>query len=366
MKQQLDFEPFLSFSLEDWQQRILRDLKGKALDALHVSIAPGLEVPAFYHSEENYPIGYSTDPDFRVLPWLPDQVVQHPAAREHLEAYQADGFFVEQQGLSSTTSLPDLATFLNTKASVVDGRAWLNQGWAPVDELALLFAQVLESGKEELVLGVSIGERWFVEIAKLLALQALTEEKGITLHLMAFSGLRNKTLRSVHVNILRNTTEMMVAFLGGARGMVVLPHLALDTKASQKEWLKASRLAINIKHLLKKEARFMEVRNALEGSGVVYTLSEQMAKAAWKKTQSILDAGGLESYKASEKYTSDLEVNRIFLRALYGKEGAFTLVGALDYVPEDEPEVQQLDVPEFLALAAGPDWFRLESLVDGG
>ena len=145
---------------------------------------------------------------------------------------------------------------------------------------------------------VSIGENFFVEIAKLRALRRLWArtievfgggDKAQRLTLHAVTGRRDKSLLDAHTNLLRATIEALAAVIGGVDSLLVAPF---DAPRGQAD-LASRRLALNIQHMLAHEVGLTRLVDPAGGSWHVERLSERIAQDAWREFQSIEAAGGM-------------------------------------------------------------------------
>ena len=89
-------------------------------------------------------------------------------------------------------------------------------------------------------------------------------------------------------NILRNVTAALGAALGGADLITCLPH----------DWLggtcnKSRRLARNIHHLMRHEARLDQIADPAHGAYFLDHLTDQLARCAWDKFKLIESEGGI-------------------------------------------------------------------------
>jgi methylmalonyl-CoA mutase len=147
---------------------------------------------------------------------------------------------------------------------------------------------------------LSVGENFFMEIAKLRAIKMMwaqivrefggdAESQKIKLH--ASTGTRNKTQLDAHVNMLRVTTEAMAGAIGGVDSMTVAPF---DTSFSEPDDF-SRRIARNIQLILQEEVNLTDVIDPAGGSWYVEHLTNQLAQSAWEFFQQIEAQGGMIS-----------------------------------------------------------------------
>lgn len=235
----------------------------------------------------------------------------------------------------------------------VDATAYHEAGANAVQELAVALAigvaylrelggrglaVELISSKIRVCLG--IGENFFMEVAKFRAIKLLWAQMlrafGLSaryqrLQLHARGGLRNKTRRDRHVNLLRLTSEALAAALGGVDS-VCLP--AFDAPLGASDAL-SRRLSRNLQLILQEEAQLTQLIDPAGGAWHVETLTDQLARKAWARFQDIEAQGGMLAALQSGKIQAEIEAvaerRRRDLAA-----GESILVGANAYVNEAE------------------------------
>jgi methylmalonyl-CoA mutase len=193
----------------------------------------------------------------------------------------------------------------------VQGHPYHNAGASSVQEMAavlstgsLILKELAKRGvKPETVvprmrLSVSIGGNTFIEIAKLRALRILwnpimeafgVDESARRLHLHARTGLWNKTLFDPYVNMLRTTTEAFSAVVGGCDSLHVSPFDEIIRESGPF----SRRIARNTHAILAEECGMKQVLDPSGGSWAVETLTDDMAREAWKAFQKIEAGGGI-------------------------------------------------------------------------
>jgi methylmalonyl-CoA mutase len=98
----------------------------------------------------------------------------------------------------------------------------------------------------------------------------------------------NKTVYDPYVNMLRGTTEAMSAIIGGAELVTVSPFNSAF--AAPDEFVR--RMAVNTQLVLREEAHFDELSDPASGSWYIESLTDIMAREAWKLFQQMEAAGG--------------------------------------------------------------------------
>ena len=151
---------------------------------------------------------------------------------------------------------------------------------------------------------MGISENYFMEIAKFRAGRMLWAEIvkqyepkcdcACQMIVNAITTEYNMTIFDAHVNLLRSQTETMSAALAGVHSIVVTPFDAAYEKPDDF----SERIARNQQLLLKEECHFNTVVDPSAGSYYIETLTESLAKEAWKVFLSVEEKGGfLEAVK---------------------------------------------------------------------
>lgn len=143
----------------------------------------------------------------------------------------------------------------------------------------------------------AMGSEFFLQIAKLRAFR-MVWAKAVESFGGAGDAARpsihartahwNETLYDPQINVLRATTEVISAVLGGAESISVSPFddcLRHPDESSR-------RLARNTQIILKREAFLSRVADPVGGSYLVETLTNSIASKAWKLFQELETVGG--------------------------------------------------------------------------
>jgi len=152
---------------------------------------------------------------------------------------------------------------------------------------------------------MGFSENYFMEIAKFRAGRMLWAEIvkqynpqcdcACQMIVNAITTEYNMTIFDAHVNLLRSQTETMSAALAGVHSIVVTPFDAAYEKPDDF----SERIARNQQLLLKEECHFNIVVDPSAGSYYIETLTESLAKEAWKVFLSVEEKGGfLEAIKS--------------------------------------------------------------------
>ena len=159
------------------------------------------------------------------------------------------------------------------------------------------------------------GPEFFVQIAKLRAFRVVwakavesfdgTHPAGVT-QIHARTANWNKTIYDPHVNILRATTEVISAILGGADSVSCAPFDECYKHPDEN----SRRLARNTQIVLKQEALLSRVADPLGGAYVIEVLTNSIASKAWKLFQELEASGGYQEARAAGVIASVLDRRR--------------------------------------------------------
>lgn len=184
------------------------------------------------------------------------------------------------------------------------------------DELALalsLGVAALRDGLAPRALGfrIAVGRDTFVELCKLRALR-LCWRKVLTASglghtprtfVHAVTSTRTITQRDPWVNLLRATTQTFAAVLGGADVVTPLPFDAALAERSAH----ARRVARNTALVLREESALGQVVDPAAGAYFFETLTDGLAREAWKRFQALEAEGGARTLVASGEISARLE-----------------------------------------------------------
>ncbi|WP_375570756.1 methylmalonyl-CoA mutase family protein [Ahrensia marina] len=186
-----------------------------------------------------------------------------------------------------------------------DGRVIHNGGGTDADELAFVLASLvfaMKSGDDsalsaqKTMLGVAADADQFAGIAKLRAIRLLhaklMEAAGIAPfapHIHAETSTRMLTRLDPHVNMLRATTAVFAAAVGGADSITALPF---SQPLGYPDPF-ARRTARNTQLVLMEESHLHQVGDPAAGSGLFESYTQALCEKAWKAFQAIEREGGV-------------------------------------------------------------------------
>ncbi|AKU96646.1 Methylmalonyl-CoA mutase [Labilithrix luteola] len=240
--------------------------------------------------------------------------------------------------LSSTTAMVSTLPYHDAGADAADEIA-IALG-AGVAYLAALQAAGLTSleAAGQIALQVAVGRDTFVELCKLRALrlcwQKILTASGApeaTTRVHAVCSSRTLTQRDPWVNMLRVTTQVFAAVLGGSD--LVTP-IAFDERLGPPSQL-GRRVARNTGLVLREESFLGKVVDPASGSYYFETLTDELARDAWKRFQAMQKEGGIADALTSGRLLSKLESAWKARLDLLGKRRAAVL-GVSDFANLEE------------------------------
>jgi methylmalonyl-CoA mutase len=262
----------------------------------------------------------------------------------------------------------------NASLFLASGRAAHEAGGGEATELALATASALAYAKalvraglstdeafERIVLGLSVDTDVLLSIAKLRAARRVWDRlagacgAGATPRIEARSSGRMLTGADPWTNMVRLTAAGFAGAVGGADAMV----LGAFTDALGAPTTFARRQARNIQLVLQEEASLGRVIDPAAGSGAFEALTDELARDAWGRFQSIEAAGGVIGALKVGLIADWVAQSRDEIAArLSARE--FKLLGVTDFRADDAHSVElaqhaprPVEAPS--ARAPGPD-----------
>ncbi|MBN1570487.1 MAG: hypothetical protein JXA73_21770 [Acidobacteria bacterium] len=206
----------------------------------------------------------------------------------------------------------------------------------------------VEDAVREIEFIMAVGPSYFIEIAKLRAARLLWAQAvsafnpkspdacNVKLHVR--TPRRNKSLYDRHTNLLRAATEALSAVIGGC-DQLTIEAFGFD-----------EHLAVNIQRILQEESHLDAVADPAGGSYYIETLTDSIAREAWKLFQQVEAEGGYVRSLAAGSVGKALAATRAARdKAMSGRRRA--LVGVNNYPnlmekkPEGEVPLVALDGP---------------------
>ncbi|MBA9075548.1 methylmalonyl-CoA mutase family protein [Rufibacter quisquiliarum] len=199
----------------------------------------------------------------------------------------------------------------NFYALTINGSHFSNKGATLVQEVAITLAiavcytnglsceiMPVERIFQNMQFHLAAGTNYFFEIAKFRAVRLLwakvveaygaPPEAAGALRIHASTSRWHQTTLDPHTNLLRHTTEMMSAVIGGVDSVEVEPF----DSTFREENAFSERIARNIPILLKEEAYLDQAIDPAAGSYYLEYLTKEIAEKAWALFQDIEGRGG--------------------------------------------------------------------------
>ncbi|MFC6997672.1 methylmalonyl-CoA mutase family protein [Rufibacter roseus] len=199
----------------------------------------------------------------------------------------------------------------NFYALTINGSHFSNKGATLVQEVAITLSIAVcytnglncdilpvERIFQNMQFHLAVGTNYFFEIAKFRAVRLLwakiVEAFGApasvagALSIHASTSRWHQTTLDPHTNLLRHTTEVMSAVIGGVNSVEVEPFDSTFRKANDF----SERIARNIPIILKEEAYLDQAIDPAAGSYYLEYLTQQIAEKAWALFQDIESRGG--------------------------------------------------------------------------
>lgn len=200
---------------------------------------------------------------------------------------------------------PELKTFM------VKSDVFSNGGANDVQEIAYTLSAAvayirallergltIEEAAEQIMFGVSAGANFFMQIAKLRAIRPIWaeiikafggSEKVQHIHVHARPALFFKTVYDPYVNMLRNTSEIFSAVVGGLDSFENAPFDEPIRKGDEF----SRRIARNMQIILQEEFGLLQPIDPAGGSWAVENLTKQIKEKIWAEFQAVEGKGGI-------------------------------------------------------------------------
>ena len=214
-------------------------------------------------------------------------------------AQTGNWFSSKQLDLEFTQKILQLSTAKSVLG--VNAALYQNAGANAVQEIAYALAHANDyltffgaQYASKIQFNFAIGTHYFFEIAKFRAFKYLynliLEQYNATANAIIFAepGLRNKTILDFNVNMLRTTTEIMSAVLGGANTVANCAYNAVFEEPNEF----GQRIARNQLLILKEESYFKNAQSIPNNAYFIEAITVQLAQKALKLFKEIESTGG--------------------------------------------------------------------------
>ncbi len=245
----------------------------------------------------------------------------------------------------------------------ISGYHMQEAGATCVQELAFTIADGLEYVRSAMAKGLdvdkfaprlsfffAIGMNFFMEVSKLRAARLLwaelmqelfqpKDQRSLMLRTHCQTSGVSLTAKDPYNNVMRTTIEAMAAVLGGTQSLHTNSFdeaLALPTDFS-------ARIARNTQLVIQEETGITNVVDPLAGSYYVESLTNSMVQEARKLIAEVEELGGMTKAVASGMPKLRIEEAAAIRQAGIDR-GEEVIVGVNKYQPEQEPEIDVLDI----------------------
>jgi methylmalonyl-CoA mutase len=250
---------------------------------------------------------------------------------------------IEQFWQAVSRAMPPFATgeMRNIRVSTLPYHA---AGADAADELAIAlstavaYLRAMNGAASQLWFQISVGRDTFGELCKLRALRVLAAKLFAASSIAAaippihaVTSSRTQAARDPWVNLLRVTTEVFAAAIGGAD--LVTP-LAFDTELAEPSAL-GRRVARNTALVLRDESYLGRVIDAAGGSYYIESRTDALAREAWQRFRAIERDGGIAKLIASGALQARLDASWATRAAAVAKRNE-PVLGVSEFANLDE------------------------------
>ncbi len=205
----------------------------------------------------------------------------------------------------SIKNAPELKTFY------VNSDVFSNGGANDIQELAYTLSTAvcylrslldrglsIDEAASQIMFGFSAGANFFMQVAKFRAVRPIWaeiikafggNEESQKIHVHARPALFFKTVYDPYVNMLRNTSEIFSAVVGGVESFENAPFDEPIRKGDEF----SRRIARNVQIILQEEFGLLQPIDPAGGSWAVENLTKQVKEKVWAEFQNIESKGGI-------------------------------------------------------------------------
>ncbi|MAX69428.1 MAG: methylmalonyl-CoA mutase [Flavobacteriales bacterium] len=290
------FDNFRKISLHEWNEKIIKDLKGSDYKEKLVSLTDGIKINPVYSNENTeriYPISFPDD-------WISFQEIDATQAKTaNQKALLSLNNDVSGLSFKNPNNLDLLlegilvndiaikftnyhANFINewkyycdanniTITAITDENTIIPEGKTSKEQINSA-VELGEKQEGDIYFQFDVGSNFFLEIAKLKAFRILWKNKtGKDAFIFTQTSNNNKETEFEYNNLIRTTTECMSAIFGGSNGILIHSFSKKPSDFSE-------RIARNQHTILRKESYLDKVKNPTKGSYYVEYLVSELLK----------------------------------------------------------------------------------------
>ena len=245
-----------------------------------------------------------------------------------------------------------------------------NGGANAVQEVAYTFAIAVEDIHDiaqSLQFAFNTGATFYIEIAKLRAARQVwsnimkafgAEEKDRSCKIHARPAMFTKTIFDIGVNMLRETTQIFSAVVGGVDSYENDPYDATVRKGDEF----SRRIARNVHIMLQEEFGMLRPIDPAGGSWGIEALTKEMAEKIWGEFQKIESLGGiLKALKEEYPQQQILEILKQRFKALDLRKDSAVGTNMYPNMTEELLDPRPEDVPALKKeLSEGVEKYRAD------
>ena len=383
------FNEFPEYTKQDWEDRIIKDLKDRPKEELTLQVEDGINIRPDYagSSSKEYTQSYRSKNR-----WLISSELTVDCTNRDVLAVLANGCNSLLIHINSNTDITKLlkdvmldiidSTFvlhgndqkslerkLNdylktnynsaiqafavsdpfengtefnepTNGVFINAAHYRNSGATAIEELSYALAQLTEilvNDPKYIHIQLAIGPEYFNALAKFRAFRLMSAQivkafnwKG-ELRISAAPSTYFLSTKETNNNLLRLTSMAMSAALGGCDQLTLIGHDMSGNRSSE-------RLALNIQHIMMEESYLASITDPALGSFYIEELTKEIAERAWSKFQQIESDGGFLNSLKNGNIKDQIDRSHGF-RLKRFQSGESTLVGVSKYISDQSDAI---------------------------
>ncbi|MCU0437591.1 MAG: methylmalonyl-CoA mutase family protein [Raineya sp.] len=369
------FQEFATQTSQEWNEQIVKDLKGKALEDILSKNYEQIPIKAFYAKEDiNEQFSHevsqilyhkSTQSKTASLEVVIDHITYTLQYEKNLEGADFEAFL--DRIIDIDKFFINIDVFHNAGATAVQELAYsLAIASTYLDKLSDKGVD-LERQASKISFTMAVGSNYFMEIAKLRVLpwlfqkmvsQYLGKNTPVYSTLRAKTATINKSQKDSYNNLIRTTLEAMSATIAKADEVLVLPF---DEPFGVYDEF-SERMATNISRILEHESKLNFVVDISSGAYFVEYLTEQLAQRAWSLFQEIEQAGGFLVYH--EKGMLKEAITNVAKEKIKDFQAKKIVQIGVNKYPNSKEEIQVIPKNESFFTGKSIKTFRLEEFLE--
>jgi methylmalonyl-CoA mutase cobalamin-binding domain/chain len=369
------FQEFATQTSQEWNEQIVKDLKGKALEDILSKNYEQIPIKAFYAKEDINEL-FSQE----VSQILYHKSTQSKTTSSEIVIDHITYTLQYEKSLEGADFESFLERIIDIDKFFINTDIFHNAGATAVQELAYSLAiastyldKLSDKGVDlakqapKISFTMAVGSNYFMEIAKLrvlpwlynkLVAQFLGKDTNLYPTLRAKTATINKSQKDSYNNLIRTTLEAMSATIAKADEVLVLPFD--EPFGAYDEF--SERMATNISHILEHESKLNFVVDISSGAYFVEYLTEQLAQRAWSLFQEIEQVGGFLVYH--EKGMLKEAITNVAKEKIKDFQAKKIVQIGVNKYPNSKEEIQVIPKNESFFAGKSIKTFRLEEFLE--